>query len=308
MNRRAVMIAVSLFVAMLIPGSQAQASGFSYALVTPPTVSAPGQYASAVLAVASVDGVMTIDVTALDGTAITGVDDPGVCTVTPVGAHCAYKVPMAVQESLGVSGTYSGSVVHLRVAASDGNGPVTLDPDMSFPVLPVTLPVMPTPPPMSDAAPRAVPLTVAPIVAASNRPAFTSRRERVVVLTNAQRAAHGLGGLTVSPQLTASAGRYAQHLAADGAFSHTDGSDLAQRVTAVGYQYQWIGENLGMGQSSPKTIVQAWMNSPEHRANMLDPRFTQIGVGVATRSDGRIIWCIDLGWPKSAPTKPVPTR
>jgi uncharacterized protein YkwD len=103
--------------------------------------------------------------------------------------------------------------------------------------------------------------------------------------------------LRVEPRLTTSAKQYALHLAADGAFSHTDGSDLTTRAQAVGYRFRRIGENLGLGQTKPRTIVEAWMDSPEHRANMLDPMFTEIGVGIATRADGQIVWCVDLGRP-----------
>jgi uncharacterized protein YkwD len=146
-------------------------------------------------------------------------------------------------------------------------------------------------------------VTAATMTDASDRSASITRlqhrRARIVELTNAQRSAGRLGTLTVSAQLQKSAQHYVNHLAADGAFSHTDGSMLSTRVSAAGYAYQVVGENLAIGQTSPVAVVAAWMASAEHRANMLDHRFTQMGVGVAERGDGRLVWCIDFGWPKA---------
>jgi uncharacterized protein YkwD len=105
--------------------------------------------------------------------------------------------------------------------------------------------------------------------------------------------------LTVRADLQRSAQQYVNHLAADGAFSHTDGSVLADRVTATGYRYRVVGENLALGQTSASSAVAAWMASPDHRANMLDRRFTEMGVGIVQRPDGRLLWCIDFGLPAS---------
>ncbi len=329
------MTAMAIFVALLAPASEAQASGFSFVLATMPTVTAPGAYQDTVIAVASVDGPMTIDVTGLDGTTITQVDDLD-CSTTPTGAHCAFTAAAGITNMIGVSGAYANDVVHLQLAASDAAGPVSFAADTSYPVLPTTWPAPPiTVPPITVPPITVPPITVPPVtippiptppltqaaftrtmntlaatigqttatvearIAAAKKAAarLTRRRSRVISFTNNERAMSGLGGLTSNPQLTLSAERYAQHLALDRAFSHTDGSTLAQRIEAAGYRYRVAGENLGMGQPTARTIVAAWMASPEHRSNMLDSRFTQIGVGVATRADGQIVWCIDLGMP-----------
>jgi uncharacterized protein YkwD len=63
--------------------------------------------------------------------------------------------------------------------------------------------------------------------------------------------------------------------------SHTgsDGTDLKYRINQAGYQgYRLIGENLASGQMTPKQVVEGWMNSPGHRANILRPEFTEIGI------------------------------
>src|SRR5713226_4782392 len=66
--------------------------------------------------------------------------------------------------------------------------------------------------------------------------------------------------------------------------SHTgpDGSTFEHRINAAGYS-DWtaIGENIAAGQQSPQQVVDDWMNSPGHRANILDPSFRDVGIGIA---------------------------
>jgi uncharacterized protein YkwD len=124
------------------------------------------------------------------------------------------------------------------------------------------------------------------------------QRDRVLQWTNAKRAAINLPPVGTNAKLDTAAQTYADHLAADGAFGHTDGSTLDQRIDATGYGYQWVGENLGMGQTSPWGVVHDWMHSADHRGNLLDGRFTEAGVGIARRADGQLVWCLDLGQPQ----------
>jgi len=109
-------------------------------------------------------------------------------------------------------------------------------------------------------------------------------------LLNGERADHGLAPLAVDEKLGAAASAYARDLVAGSYFSHTgrDGSDVLDRVTAAGYLADaegWrIGENLAWGTgalATPGAILRAWMNSPGHRDNILNPAYREIGVGVA---------------------------
>src|SRR5215208_524352 len=109
-------------------------------------------------------------------------------------------------------------------------------------------------------------------------------------LLNGERADHGLAPLALSSQLSAAATAYAQDMVAGSYFSHTgrDGSTVYDRVKATGYIQPgsgWaLGENLAWGTgilSTPASILQAWMNSPGHRENILNPDYSEIGVGVA---------------------------
>jgi uncharacterized protein YkwD len=108
-------------------------------------------------------------------------------------------------------------------------------------------------------------------------------------LINAQRASNGLSALVDNPQLAAAAQAHSADMVVRGYFSHasTDGHDFSARIAAAGYSGQATGENLAWGagaQSTPAQIVAGWMNSPEHRANILSPAFVSSGIGVAEGS------------------------
>lgn len=115
--------------------------------------------------------------------------------------------------------------------------------------------------------------------------------QAVVCLLNVQRAAAGLPALSDSPLLDAAAGAYAQKMVAEDFFGHVspDGSTLASRLDAVGYDYDAAGEDIGYGTGTDATaaaMVAAWMASAEHRANILEPAFAEVGVGVAPGAPG----------------------
>lgn len=60
-------------------------------------------------------------------------------------------------------------------------------------------------------------------------------------------------------------------------------------------KFSYIGENIAWGQSSVEEVLDSWMNSKGHRANILNKRYTHIGVGTARRADGRVYWCVQFG-------------
>ena len=70
-------------------------------------------------------------------------------------------------------------------------------------------------------------------------------------------------------------------------FSHTspDGSDAAERVRAVGYEWWAVGENIAAGYDTPEQVVQGWIDSPGHCANLMNPIFTELGVGYHRSDD-----------------------
>lgn len=100
--------------------------------------------------------------------------------------------------------------------------------------------------------------------------------DEVIRLCNEERESAGLAPLEKSDSLTASAAVRAGELS--GKFSHTrpDGSSCFTVITEKGKTF---GENIAAGHENPEQVVEGWMNSPGHRANILDPDFTKIGVG-----------------------------
>ena len=103
----------------------------------------------------------------------------------------------------------------------------------------------------------------------------------VVRLVNQRRAEHGLKPLTQDWQLSRVARYKSQDMKDLGYFSHTSptyGSPF-QMMKSFGISYRTAGENIAKGYASPETVVNAWMNSPGHRANILNSTYTHIGVG-----------------------------
>ncbi len=101
---------------------------------------------------------------------------------------------------------------------------------------------------------------------------------------NAARAQNGLKPLKTSTLLNQSAAAKARDMLASDCWSHycPEGKDWRDYFFAVGYNYQQAGENLAEGFSNPNTLISSWMNSPTHRANILNSDFTDIGIGIVT--------------------------
>ncbi|MGW1784048.1 CAP domain-containing protein [Streptomyces sp. NPDC002143] len=114
----------------------------------------------------------------------------------------------------------------------------------------------------------------------------------VVDLTNRERARAGLRPLAVDRPLTAAAQAYSADMAARAFYSHTspEGSQPWDRAAAAGSTRRTIGENIACGQRSAAEVVDGWMNSPGHRANILKPAFTHIGVGFAGGGPSGTYW------------------
>jgi hypothetical protein len=129
----------------------------------------------------------------------------------------------------------------------------------------------------------------------------------LVAATNASRAADGLPALQENGQLDSVAQGWANKLAAANVLSHNP--NLQSQVT----DWNDLGENVGMGPSVP-TLQQAFMQSPDHKANILDTNYTQVGVGTATSiypgCNCQILWVVvDFRRPESvAPVTVAPNK
>jgi uncharacterized protein YkwD len=104
---------------------------------------------------------------------------------------------------------------------------------------------------------------------------------RVIALTNAFRNANGLASLKGNSTLATIAQTYSQTMATQDFVAHQslDGSQPWDRMTAGGYKWTRSAENIAAGQETPEEAVQSWIDSPTHRANLLDPQLKEIGVG-----------------------------
>ncbi len=98
---------------------------------------------------------------------------------------------------------------------------------------------------------------------------------------NIQRKHNGKQPLRLNSRLTAAAQKHAKNMSENNFFGHLspDGYGVMERVTKEGYLWRAIAENIGAGLSSPKFTVTAWMNSRDHRANLLNGEFNEVGIG-----------------------------
>ncbi|MEG0942983.1 MAG: CAP domain-containing protein [Angelakisella sp.] len=113
--------------------------------------------------------------------------------------------------------------------------------------------------------------------------------EEVVRLVNAERAKAGLNPLVADSNIAAAA--YVRSTEQPQNFSHTrpNGTSCFTALTEQGVSYRGAGENIAFGQKTPADVMNSWMNSPGHKANILNPNFTKIGVG-SYKVNGTIYW------------------
>jgi uncharacterized protein YkwD len=115
---------------------------------------------------------------------------------------------------------------------------------------------------------------------------------------NQLRGANGLAGLSLDSTLVAIARQRAQDMASNNYFSHTtlSGGNVFNIMDAYGYSYALAGENIARNNyptsQSVDVAMDGFMNSPGHRANILEPQFTRVGIGVAIDASGLIYYAV----------------
>ncbi len=126
----------------------------------------------------------------------------------------------------------------------------------------------------------------------SNRPATLAyateiSRGNLLASTNSQRSSSGQASLTLNSKLNAAAQAKANDMVARNYWSHNtpDGDEPWVFINAQGYSYDKAGENLAYGFSTSNATIIGWMNSPSHKANMLDTSFSEVGFGFANSED-----------------------
>ena len=120
----------------------------------------------------------------------------------------------------------------------------------------------------------------------------SSMTSQVVNLVNSERAAQGLTALQKDSRLAALAQQKAEDMAKNQYFSHTSPTygSAFDMLKAAGYNYKTAGENIAMGQKSAASVMDGWMHSSGHRANILHTSYEKIGVGYAVSADGTPYW------------------
>ena len=147
-----------------------------------------------------------------------------------------------------------------------------------------TIPVSTTP---SPSAPSTAPSTLA------------AKESRIFDLINAERRRQGLPALVYNPQLDRMAKIQAQNMARFQKMAHvipeSDLPTLTDRARDSGYPYARLAENVALGYPSAETVVEGWMASKGHRANILQRDVEETGIGIARSSAGGLYYCQVFG-------------
>ena len=149
--------------------------------------------------------------------------------------------------------------------------------------------VVPTPTPSPTVMPTP---TATPSV-----PAPEGWRAEMLNAVNAVRAQNGAAAVRACPALDRSAQGYAELMARTGTFSHTgpDGTQPWDRMRAAGYSYRAASENIAYGYASVASVMDGWVKSSGHFANLISKSVTDAGFGQAADSQGRIYWVQNFG-------------
>lgn len=172
-------------------------------------------------------------------------------------------------------------------------------PDASNPSTP-TAPVTPTPAPSAPSG----------TLTAANTCGLANFQSDLMTLINQARAASRTCGSTVYPaagplawngKLFDAAAGHSADMAAQNYFSHTslDGRTFDQRITAAGYSWSSIAENIAAGQTSAASVMLAWMASAGHCSNIMNSSYTEVGVACVSNNSStyNTYWTMDLGRP-----------
>ncbi|MFD7985327.1 sigma-70 family RNA polymerase sigma factor [Kitasatospora indigofera] len=176
------------------------------------------------------------------------------------------------------------------------------EPDAAPPQV-AAAPPSPSPAPVTETASpqpvEPVPVIVPPVTATpSPTPSPTARtaEQQMADRINATRAKRGCPALKIDPRLHSAAQKHSEDMAARNYYDHVDpdGGRADSRITASGYRWSLWGENIDRGRKGPDAVVDDWMDGAIHQDNMLDCRYTAMGLGMAPSPAGTL-WTLDLG-------------
>jgi uncharacterized protein YkwD len=180
-----------------------------------------------------------------------------------------------------------GTIGHVPTRQTSSAKPTTPAPKTSTPPTTTTKPTTTTPPTSSQPAPPPAPPS-------NPDPAPSAQADRVIELVNQARATNGCTALVSEEHLTAAAAAHSSDMSDRNYFSHTtpEGVEFDDRIKAAGYPLPGA-ENIASGYRSAAQVMDAWMNSTGHRANILNCDLKTIGVSLDT--DG-FYWTQDFGY------------
>lgn len=146
--------------------------------------------------------------------------------------------------------------------------------------------------------PEAPPPAAAPVQVPAV-PVAGPAADAAIAGANAERSARGLPPLRPDDRLARAAQGHSDDMARTGRLGHagSDGSDIGERVRAAGYAWCAVAENVAAGQSDAAAVVQSWMGSPGHRANILNGDMVDVAVADRVAADGTRYWTMVLAAP-----------
>jgi uncharacterized protein YkwD len=210
-------------------------------------------------------------------------------SVLAIGGPVAYGAmgTTAVVEPTAVAPVESPVVMGLDGLGADAATPAPPVATAPSTEVPVEAPAAPEAPATEAPAPQSEPEAAhAPVPVAAAEPADPSLEGQVLALVNTERAAAGCGALVADAALASVARGHSADMRDRGFFDHVnpDGLDPFDRATRAGLTAR--AENIAYGQPDPAAVMTAWMNSPGHRANILNCGLSRLGVGIAQGAGG----------------------
>jgi uncharacterized protein YkwD len=129
---------------------------------------------------------------------------------------------------------------------------------------------------------------------------LTKAEQTILDLTNKERATEKLDPFVINPVLTRVARAHSANMARKGEMQHDlDGKTPAQRIEEAGYDYKRVGENIAWTDGDTlENVMKGLMNSRGHRENILNPGYTEIGIGIARNEKGVTYFTQDFGKPR----------
>lgn len=199
------------------------------------------------------------------------------------GTECPDQIIKDICETLGSNGVFCPESPIVPEQPDAPTQPGIQEPDVQEPETPeqpdVQEPTAPTQPDIQE-----------PDAETPSDGEVHSYALQILELVNAERAKAGLSPLKLDLDVTAAANVRAREIKQS--FSHTrpNGSSFSTALTEQGISYRRSGENIAWGQKSPEQVMNGWMNSDGHRANILNPNFENIGIGYYQDANGVNYW------------------